>query len=268
MVLIGTLSFPSIQDGKTTNTLFGGYMTDIEIIAEAKKHKEVQRLEKKDAELKEQLKHMPDRYVHKKAELQEQHKEIRKEIREKRNDFTGLVQIAADTQGKVRHAANAAAMAAKKAVQDSAVTTVTGKTKDVNKITNPKRQNEISEGIIAEAKKRQSVQRLEKKDAELKERIKNTPDRHIHKKAELQEQHREIRKEIRAKRKDFTGLVQISANTRGKVQHATNAAAVAAKKAVKDSTVTTITGRTKDIAKITSSNKGRKALPSGNGKKK
>jgi len=241
-------------------------MTDIEIIAEAKKLKTVQQLEKKDAELKELIKQMPDRYVHKKAELQEQHKEIRKEIREKRNDFTGLVQIAADTQGKVRHAANAAALAAKKAVQDSAVTTVTGKKSDVNKIISSKNRSDISEGIIAEAKKRQSVQRLEKKDVELKERIKNTPERHIHKKAELQEQHREIRKEIRAKRKDFTGLVQISANKMGKVQHATHAAAVAAKKTVKDSTVTTITGRTKDIAKITRPSKSRKALP--NGRKK
>ena len=98
-------------------------------LAEAyKTQKKIDKLEKEKAQLKNQIASTPDGHVHKKERLQQQKKEVSKELRQAKKSGYIAIAIASGlkSQGEAKHVANVMADAVKKAAPDRPVTTISG----------------------------------------------------------------------------------------------------------------------------------------------
>lgn len=100
-----------------------------EKLAEAyKTQKKIDKLKEKKAQLKNQIASTPDRYVHEKERLQQQKKEVSKELRQaKKSGYIAMAIVTGlKSQGEAGHVATVMADAAKKAAPDRPVTTMSG----------------------------------------------------------------------------------------------------------------------------------------------
>lgn len=105
-------------------------------LAEAyKTQKKIDKLKEKKAQIEDQIASTPDRYVHKKEELQQQKKEVSKELRQtKKSGYTAIV-IAGGlkSQGEAKHVAEGMVSKVKKMAPDSVVTSISGSQDAVGK---------------------------------------------------------------------------------------------------------------------------------------
>ena len=105
-------------------------------LAEAyKTQKKIDKLEEKKAQLKEQIASTPDRHVHIKERLQQQKKEVSKELRQtKKSGYTAIVIAGGLKQGEAKQVADSMVSKAKKIAPDSVVASISGPQDAVGKL--------------------------------------------------------------------------------------------------------------------------------------
>ena len=184
-----------------------------------KTHRRIDRLQRKQELLKEQVKNTPDRHARIKANLKQQYREVSKELREekKKGEYTAVaVAYNLPSSGAALHTRNVMEHAARKVAPEAVVTPISGPHSDMKPLVplqnkTPVLQSDpvlkpLSDTDFADLervyKREKKIDRLQMEKEQLKEQIKNTPDSHTRIKADLLQQQREVSKELREEKKE------------------------------------------------------------------
>ena len=120
----------------------------------------------------------------------------------------------------------------------------------------------MDKNLETEYKHKRKIDKLVTKKSELTKQIKNTPPAHRRKREALQQERKEVSKELRTEKiGNYTALTLVNGlKTPGEATHVANAMANKAKKTAPGSKVTTITGENKDVGRALSESKKSKQI--------